>query len=126
MQRMLCTYTNMSTKAQLFNFWRRLFHMRQREKHCLKVVIGALYRNNVRRFFLTWRVHTTVFETLLGRSAVNHAWYKWKLALAARRKWKHALLTRVIAAWRSYFLTVDTNKLLLLRKRRALWQVLIR
>lgn len=100
--------------------------MRLREKRCLSVVITALYRNNVRRFFLTWRVHTTIFETLLGRSAVNHAWHKWKLALAARRKWKHSLLSRVVRAWRKYFLTIDSNKLLLLNKRRALWQVLIR
>jgi hypothetical protein len=126
MQRALHAYTKMANKSRVFSFWRKLFHMRLQEKHSLALVFKGLYQQNVYRCFQTWRVHVTVFSSLLRRNAVNHAWHHWKLALAARRKYKSTLLRRVLTAWRVYFQSIDAARLLLIKRRRTLWRIVTR
>lgn len=126
LQRALSVYTTMAHKSRVFHFWRKLYHMRLHEKHSLLLVFRGLYQQNVFRCFRTWRIHTTVFSSLLRRNAANHAWHKWKLALAARRQYKGTLLRRVLTAWRVYFQSIDAAKLLLIKRRRTLWHILIR
>lgn len=126
MQKLLFTYTNLTTKSKVWTFWHKMSVHRQRERLALRSIIGALYRSSVLGYFRTWRVRTTVFQPLLVQNAVSQVWRKWKLALVARRQWRYSLLSKVIVAWRSYFHTVDMNKVVLLRKRRPMWRILIK
>lgn len=126
MQKLLFSYTNLTTKAKVWSFWHRMSVHRQRERVAMKRIIGCLYRGSLHGYFRTWRVRTTVFAPLLQQNAVSQVWRKWKLALVARRQWRYSLLSKVIAAWRSYFYTVDMNKVILLRKRRPMWRILIK
>ena len=126
MQKLLHAYTNMTTKSKVWGFWFKMSQLRRRERGAMKKIITALYRGSVQSYFRTWRIRTTVFTPLLQQCAVSQVWRKWKLALVARRQWRYSLLSKVIAAWRSYFFTVDMNKVILLRKRRPMWRILIK
>ena len=126
LQRVLSTFTNMTTKSKVLNFWHKMYCARLQEKHSLVLVFRGLYQQNVYRCFRTWRVHTTVFSSLLRRNAVNQVWHKWKLALAALRLYKRTNLLRVFSSWKSYFLSIDATKLLLLKKRRLMWKTVLR
>jgi hypothetical protein len=126
MQKMLVTFTTMTAKSKILTFWHKLHQMRLREKQSLRMIFLALYRHNEHRCFRTWRIHTTVFAPLLRKNAVNHAWWKWKMAFAASRKYKATLLRRVLSAWRVYFQAIDANKLLLLKRRRLMWRTVVR
>lgn len=100
--------------------------MRQKEKKSLYCICNTLYRNNMHRFFITWRIKTTIFVTLLQKNTINHCWYKWKQIFQAKRQYKYTVFRRIFSAWKAYYYSIDTAKLVLLKRRRIMWKLLIK
>ena len=125
-QRSLMTFTAMVIKNKVWQFWRKLFHLRKREKLCLNLIPSMLYVLGVRRYFLVWRVKTKISFNLARQSLQSHAWLRWRKSLAAQLQWRFTFQSKVFNAWKLHINSIDSKKRMEIHRRRRIMKVVIR
>lgn len=125
-QRSLTVYTTMVIKNKVWQFWRKLYQLRKREKSSLYLISSLVYVLDVRRVFLIWKIKTKISDNLARQSLQSHAWIRWRKVLSSQLQWRYGLQEKIFKAWKLYLNSMDIEKRIQLHRRRHILKVVIR